>query len=103
METFKKHLLGGHVADYMKSMKEADKEKYEHHFSKAVKAGVKAEDVEKMYKKVHTAIRKDPTMKRKAKKVPAVKKVSKRGVRVSRAQRRARAKQIIANHLKKDE
>jgi large subunit ribosomal protein L5e len=99
MEVLKKHLLGTHVAEYMKKMKTEDEDKYKSHFSRAVKNNIKPEDVEKMYKKAHTAIRKDPTSKPKEHKKPAVLKKKRCQFRVSRAQRRGRAAQIIAQTM----
>lgn len=100
MEVFKNHLLGKHVADYMKSMKEEDEEKYKAHFSRAIKGGIKPEDVEKMYKKAHAAIRKDPMPKKKEEKKFEAKKPKK--LRTSRAQRRARGAQILAHAAKQE-
>lgn len=102
MEVFKNHLLGKHVADYMKKMQTEDAEKYKAHFSRAIKANIKPEDVEKMYKKAHAAIRKEPAIKKKEHKMPADAK-HKKVIRVSRAQRRGRAAQLIAASLKKSE
>jgi large subunit ribosomal protein L5e len=98
MEVFKNHLLGKHVADYMKAMSAENEDKYKTHFSRAIKAGVKPEDVEKMYKKAHAAIRKDPSAQKKEHKKVEAKKPKK--LRVSRAQRRARGAQILAHAAK---
>jgi large subunit ribosomal protein L5e len=101
MEMFKKHLMGSHVAEYMKKMKTDDAEKYAKHFSRAVKHNIKPEDVENMFKKAHAAIRKNPASIKKEKKMPKVKKASKRTQRISRAQRRGRAQQILAHACNK--
>jgi len=47
----------------MKQMKEDNPTKYEKHFSKFVKAGIKAEDLEARWSKTHKAIRADPVRK----------------------------------------
>jgi len=60
-DVLRKYIFGGHVADYMKMLKEEDGEKYARLFSKFVKAGVKAEDLEAKWTAVHKAIRTDPS------------------------------------------
>lgn len=101
MEVFKNHLLGKHVSDYMKTLKTEDEEKYKKLFARAIKAGAKPEDIEKIYKKAHAAIRKDPSIKKKEHKKPAKPKAKRCIQRVSRAQRRARAQQILAHAAQK--
>lgn len=59
-ELLKKYIFGGHVAEYMESMKEDEPEKYDAHFAKYAKAGVSGDELEAMYKKVHDAIRAKP-------------------------------------------
>lgn len=66
----KKRIFGGHVADYMKSLQGSDPEAYQAHFSRFIKAGVKAEGIEAMYKQAHAAIRKNPAAQATTKKVP---------------------------------
>lgn len=73
-EVLRKYILGGHVAEYMESLKEEEPEKYERHFSRYVKAGLEAEGLEELYTSVHAAIRADPVQKRKERKAPADKK-----------------------------
>lgn len=65
-EVLRSHIVGGHIANYMKEMQEADDERYKAHFSKYVKAGVGADDLEAMYTKAHAAIRENPTFQKKA-------------------------------------
>lgn len=36
-------------------------EKYQSHFSEYIKRGIDADNIEELYKKVHAAIRADPT------------------------------------------
>merc|ERR1712159_502166 len=72
-ETLRSYLFGGHVADYMESMKEEDPEAYAKHFSCFIKEGIEASALEGIYKKVHAAIRANPVATKKAKKVPATK------------------------------
>jgi large subunit ribosomal protein L5e len=59
----RKYIFGGHVADYMKLLEAEDPERYKRQFSRYIKAGVKAADLEKIYSGAHAAIRKDPAHK----------------------------------------
>lgn len=56
-DVLRKHILGGHVADYMKHLNEENPSQYEKHFSQYIAKGIKADDVEKMWLKVHKGIR----------------------------------------------
>jgi large subunit ribosomal protein L5e len=67
----RKYIYGGHVADYMRSMAEEEPEKFQAHFSEYLKKGIDADGMESLYKKVHAAIRADPTMAKSTKKEPA--------------------------------
>jgi large subunit ribosomal protein L5e len=67
-EVLKKHIFGGHVADYMKKLQKDDASSYEKQFSRFVKAGIKAGDLENIYKNAHKAIRADPVAKKSEKK-----------------------------------
>lgn len=51
-EVLKKHIYGGHVAEYMEEMMEEAPEKYQSHFSKWIAAEIEAEDIEDLYKGV---------------------------------------------------
>jgi len=64
--TVKKYIFGGHVAEYMKSLKAADAAAYGRQFGRYVKNGVSAESLEGVYKKAHAAIRADPDKARAA-------------------------------------
>jgi large subunit ribosomal protein L5e len=59
-------ILGKHVSNYMQHLKDEDPEAYERQFSKAIKAGLTGDKIEKMYKSAHTAIRADPSFNKKA-------------------------------------
>lgn len=61
-EVLRKYIFGGHVADYMRDLKESDSEKYAKQFSQFVNAGIEADDLEGIYKKAHAAIRADPSV-----------------------------------------
>jgi large subunit ribosomal protein L5e len=67
-EVHRNHIFGQHVADYMRSLQEDDEEVFKRQFSRFIKNGVTADNMEEMYKKAHSAIRADPTSKPAAKK-----------------------------------
>ncbi|KAF0933148.1 hypothetical protein E2562_014138 [Oryza meyeriana var. granulata] len=69
-EIHRKYIYGGHVADYMRSLAEEEPEKFQAHFSDYIKKGIEADDMEALYKKVHAAIRADPTMVKSTKEPP---------------------------------
>ncbi|KAJ2379569.1 60S ribosomal protein L5 [Coemansia sp. RSA 2607] len=62
-EVLRDYIFGGHVAEYMRSLKEEDEERYNAQFSRFIKAGVSADDLEDMYAEAHKAIRADPSFK----------------------------------------
>jgi large subunit ribosomal protein L5e len=59
-EVFQRYILGGHVSDYMETMRDEEPEKFAEHFSKYIEEGVNPEDLEDLYPSVHEAIREDP-------------------------------------------
>jgi large subunit ribosomal protein L5e len=63
-EVHRKYIFGGHVQDYMTSLKDSDEDSYKARFKKYIDAGVEGADLEKLYKSVHKAIRADPLKKR---------------------------------------
>ena len=69
-EAHRKYIYGGHVSGYMKTLMEDEPEKYQTHFSEYVKRGIDADGLEALYKKVHAAIRADPTAKQSEKEAP---------------------------------
>jgi len=66
-EVHKKYIFGGHIADYMRKLQEENEDGYKRQFGRYVGAGIGPDDLEAVYKKVHAAIRKEPTKKRDAK------------------------------------
>ncbi|KAL6226087.1 hypothetical protein ACLB2K_000052 [Fragaria x ananassa] len=70
-EVHHKYIYGGHVAAYMRTLMEDEPEKYQTHFSEYLKKGIEADNIEEVYKKVHAAIRADPTMKKSSKPQPS--------------------------------
>jgi len=61
----RKHLLGGHVADYMKKLQKDDPEKFQKQFSAYITAKVEPAGLEALYTKVHSAIRANPAAQKK--------------------------------------
>jgi large subunit ribosomal protein L5e len=59
----REYIFGLHVAAYMTMLKD-DEDSYKRQFSQYIKAGITADNIEGMYKAVHAAIRKNPTVKR---------------------------------------
>jgi len=101
-DTLKNYIFGGHVGNYMNSLKKDDEEKYKKHFSIYLKNGLTAEALPALYAKVHKAIRADPEHKKKT--TTAADKVDKKK-RFSQAarsieQRKARVAQKKAHHKK---
>jgi len=56
----RKYIFGGHVADYMKKLREADAEAYQKQFSKYIKEGIEPEQVEAIFTKAYANIRANP-------------------------------------------
>ncbi|KAL8525922.1 hypothetical protein ACS0TY_015229 [Phlomoides rotata] len=69
-EVHRKYIYGGHISAYMNALIEDEPEKYQTHFSKYIKKGLEPDNIEEMLKKVHTAIRADPTEKKSEKPAP---------------------------------
>ncbi|KAL2491422.1 60S ribosomal protein L5-2 [Abeliophyllum distichum] len=63
-EVHRKYIYGDHIAANMTTLMEDEPEKYRSHFSYYIKKGLEADGLEEMYKKVHAAIRADPTAKK---------------------------------------
>eukprot|EP00262_Sarcandra_glabra_P019000 TRINITY_DN6_c0_g1_i1.p1 TRINITY_DN6_c0_g1~~TRINITY_DN6_c0_g1_i1.p1 ORF type:complete len:300 (+),score=70.42 TRINITY_DN6_c0_g1_i1:86-985(+) len=60
-EVHRKYIFGGHIAAYMGTLMEDEPEKYQSHFSEYIKRGIEPDGIEDLYKKVHAAIRADPS------------------------------------------
>ncbi|GFE55118.1 ribosomal protein RPL5 [Babesia ovis] len=69
-EAHRERIMGIHVANYMREMKEEDPEKYKKHFSAFLKAGVNEDNIEAMYTQAHAAIRKNPIVPKTKKPAP---------------------------------
>lgn len=68
------HIFGQHVADYMRTLEEEDEEAFKRQFNKYISLGIRADDIEELYKKAHATIRSDPTHKKPASKSGVAKK-----------------------------
>jgi large subunit ribosomal protein L5e len=66
-EVLRKYIYGGHVADYMRQLKEDDEDKYKRQFSKFIAAGIGPDDLENLYQEAHKKIRQDPVHVKKEK------------------------------------
>jgi len=60
----RKHIMGQHIADYMRQLLEEDEEAYKRQFSQYIKLGIAADDIEGIYKKGHASIRANPEHKK---------------------------------------
>jgi len=89
------YLFGGHVADYMRKLKDENADRFKRQFSKYIKLGIVADDLEALYTKVHKAIRDNPAAVKSQKKKPEKQKYL-RQKRRSHAQRKARIAQKLA-------
>jgi len=67
-EVHRGKIFGQHVAEYMRKLQTDNPDKYSKHYSQFIKEGVGADNLEELYKKVHSAIRKDPSSLPKVKK-----------------------------------
>eukprot|EP01113_Clastostelium_recurvatum_P006777 TRINITY_DN130_c0_g1_i1.p1 TRINITY_DN130_c0_g1~~TRINITY_DN130_c0_g1_i1.p1 ORF type:complete len:308 (-),score=110.15 TRINITY_DN130_c0_g1_i1:72-968(-) len=66
----RKYIFGGHVADYMRSLKESDESAYKARFSQFIKSKINADGLEAMYANAHKAIRANPAFKKVEKPAP---------------------------------
>ncbi|RWS31359.1 60S ribosomal protein L5-like protein [Leptotrombidium deliense] len=73
-DVHRKHILGQHVADYMKHLMEDDEEAYKKQFSRFIKLGITPDELEEMYTKAHAAIRANPDPVKKEERANIVKK-----------------------------
>lgn len=101
-DVHRRHILGVHVAEYMKQLQGDDEDAYKRQFSRYIKNGITPDSIEALYKKAHAEIRKDPEFKSTKKAKPADYK-QKRWTKKSltRTQRRDRVKQKKESFLKK--
>jgi len=99
-EVLRKHILGQHIADYMKHLKEENPPRFDKQFAAYTKAGVNADGLAGLWTKVHAAIRANPAAQPTTKKVPQKQKHY-QPQRRSLAQRKDRVRQKLAARAKK--
>jgi len=96
-EVLREHIFGGHVARYMRLLKEKGDGSFEKQFAKYASAGVGPDDLQALYSKAHAAIRADPSFTKKAvKENPDRAHKKYKHHRRSYAARKNRVKQILA-------
>jgi len=66
----RKYIFGGHVAEYMRALKEEDDTAFKARFSQFVKHGVTADSLEKLYTTAHKNIRDKPEFVKSTKTAP---------------------------------
>lgn len=64
----RQHIFGQHVANYMKELEGEDEEAFKRQFSRYIKLGIRADEIENLYKKAHASIRSDPSLAKKVEK-----------------------------------
>lgn len=100
-DVHRKHIMGVHVAEYMKSLQDDD-EAYKRQFSKYISLGITADKIEAMFKAAHAKIRENPehksTLKKKADNFKQKRWTKKK---LTRSQRLDRVKQKKESFLKK--
>lgn len=90
-EVLKKHIFAGHVADWMKQVREDNKAQFEKQFGEYVKNKIKPEELEAKWTAVHKAIRANPAAPKKAEK-----KVEKKRFTAKALTRDERKKRVLA-------
>jgi len=89
-ETHRKHIMGLHVADYMRQLADEDEETYKKQFSQYIKHGIVADTVETLYKNAHAAIRADPEPQKSTKDASTITKKRWNAKRLTLEERKAR-------------
>lgn len=59
-QVLRDNIYGQHVANYMRQLAEEDEDAYKSRFSRFIKLGITADNIETMYQKAHEAIRENP-------------------------------------------
>lgn len=102
-ETHRKHILGQHVADYMRLLEQDDEEAFKRQFAKYIELKIAPDSLETMYKKAHSSIRENPEHEKAAEKPREGKPKRWNRAKLSMQQRKDRVKQKKAIFLKKKE
>jgi len=66
-ETHRKHILGLHVAEYMRQLLDEDESAFKRQFSRFIREGLGADNMEALYKKTHANIRVNPEQQKSTK------------------------------------
>jgi len=99
-EVHRKHIMGGHVADYMRQLADDDEEAYKKQFSRYIKEGITADGIEGIYTTAHKNIRSNPEHKKKPdREVTKVKRWNR--AKMNGKERKNRVKQQKAAFMKK--
>lgn len=99
-EVHRAHIMGKHVADYMKLLEEEDVEAFKRQFSQYIKLGINADQIETIYKNAHAAIRADPAHKPQPKREQVTKKRWNRP-KMTLSERKNRVAQKKASFIRK--
>jgi len=63
VETLRKYIFGGHVAEYMETLADDDEERYKSQFQGYIDDEIEADGLEELYQAAHKQIREDPFKK----------------------------------------
>jgi len=63
VDTLRKYIFGGHVAEYMETLADDDEERYKSQFQGYIDDDVEADGLEELYTNAHEKIREDPFLK----------------------------------------
>jgi large subunit ribosomal protein L5e len=63
VETLRKYIFGGHVAEYMETLADDDEERYKSQFQGYIDDEIEADGLEELYQEAHKQIREDPFKK----------------------------------------
>jgi len=100
-DVHRSHIMGQHVANYMRSLEEEDPEAFKRQFSQYIKLGINADQIETMYKNAHAAIRADPSHSKKEEKAPPAKKKRWNRAKLTLSERKNRVAQKKASFMAK--
>lgn len=100
-DVHRRHIFGQHVAEYMRQLAEDDDEAYKRQFSRYIKLGITADDIEEIYKKAHATIRAEPEHKPVEKDKTTVTKKRWNRAKLTLGERKHRVAQKKNAHLKK--
>jgi large subunit ribosomal protein L5e len=96
-DTLRKRIFGEHITEYMKLLLDDNPDRYNKQFSTFIKSGIKPDDLPKIYKAAHAAIRKSPALVKKTAKANIAKKRF-GAKRLTHAERKARVAAKMAAH-----